>query len=308
MEIFLVSPNYHTLIPPLLEKKLRRAGNLHVVDTVKSFEDIPQLFSGKQDRILAIDPDFCNWIVPKNVFDTVPNLKAVCLQTTSFSWVDVKYAKKKNIPVTHLKGFSTEAVAEWAVLMAQSLMRKIPLLAKNEWKQDYTAYRGMELRGKVAGIVGMGTIGTRIGEICQSLGMRVQYWSKHSEDPRFWKVSLSKLMKTSDCIFPAVAQNTQTQNLITDSLLKGMKPTAIFISIVHEVYNHALLLKMIEQGKLYGYAFEQDGGGVFEKYKGNVWAGPALAWVTDESLRKNAEAWVDSIVDAARGKYPNCIN
>ena len=42
----------------------------------------------------------------------------VVLQTTSFSWVDVEYIGKKGIPVVNLRGFSSIAVAEWAMMMS----------------------------------------------------------------------------------------------------------------------------------------------------------------------------------------------
>ena len=164
------------------------------------------------------------------------------------------------------------------------------------------------MKGKTAGVIGIGRICTRIAELCEGIGMEVQYWSRKSRDRRFKRASLRRLMVASDVIFPAMVLAEETKKLITDAMLKSMKRSAIFVSIVHEMYNHKLLLKMVEEGKLFGYGFEEDGGGKFVKYKGNIWGGPALAWATDGSMRRNAEMWVDSIVKAARGRFENRVN
>jgi len=153
----------------------------------------------------------------------------------------------------------------------------------------------------------MGNIGSAFAEVAYGMGMKVQYWSKQSADKRFKKVSLKQLMKTSDVIFPAVAQNDETSGLLTDELLQSMKPSAIFVSIVHRIYSHDLLVKMVNKGKLFGYGFE-NGEPVFTKYSGNIWAGPELAWCTAESFQRNSEVWLEQITLATKGKYPNQIN
>jgi len=307
MKVFILSPNTETLFTNEQVKKLKSSGDVVFQKKVVPFEQVKALFSGTEDRILAIDPDFCDWKVPNKVIDKIPSLKAVVLQTTSFSWVDADYIGKKGIPVVNLRGFSSIAVAEWATMMAVNLARKIPLVVQDGWKQDYIKHQGIELRGKIAGIVGLGNIGTAIAENCQGLGMKAQYWSKNSSDKRFKKVSLENLIKTSDVILPAVAQNEETKGLITDKMLRGMKKSAIFVSIVHHVYNHDLLLKMAKEGKIYGYGFESNKP-EFGKYKGNIWAGPELAWCTEDSMRKNAEQWIEAIIRASKGKYPTKVN
>lgn len=307
MKIFILSPNADTLFTDKQVKQLKGAGNIVFQKKIIPFEKVNGLFNDKEGRILAIDPDFCDWKVPNKVIDKVPNLKAVVLQTTSFSWLDVDHIGKKGIPVVNLRGFSSIAVAEWATMMAVNLARKVSVVVQDGWKQDYVKHQGIELRGKTAGIVGLGNIGTAIAENCQGLGMKVQYWSKTSSDKRFKKVGLENLIKTSDVIFPAVAQNDETKSLITDKMLRSMKKSAIFVSIVHHVYNHELLLKMAKEGKIYGYGFETSKP-EFGKYKGNVWAGPELAWCTEDSMRKNAEQWVQAIVNASKRKYPTRVN
>ncbi|NCN44999.1 MAG: hypothetical protein COU63_00265 [Candidatus Pacebacteria bacterium CG10_big_fil_rev_8_21_14_0_10_36_11] len=307
MKLFLISPNIKALLSEKQMSQLNDVSEVILHSDITPFEQIPGLLEGNEERILAIDPDFCDWKVPNKIIDKIPQLKAIVLQTTSFSWIDVDFAEKKGIPVMNLRGFSSIAVAEWATMMMLALARKLPIIIKDSWKQDYIAHQGIELRGKTAGVIGIGNIGTAVAENCHGLGMNVQYWSKSSKDDRFKRVELEELLKTSDVIIPCVAQNDETQGMLTDDMLKSMKKTAMFVSDVHAVYNHDLLLEMVKNGNLYGYAFE-DGKAKMENFEGNVWAGPELAWCTEDSMRKNAEQWVEAIVNACNGEYLTQVN
>lgn len=307
MKIFILSPNIEVLFTPELKKQLNDLGEVVWVNKIQPINDISGLMSGTEEKILAIDPDFNDWTVKNEDIEKIPNLKAIILQTTSFSWIDVDFAKSKNIPVVNLRGFSSVAVAEWATMMILNVARKLSIIIKDGWKQDYTKHRGIELRGKLAGVIGMGRIGKTIAENLQGLGMEVQYWSKTSTDSRFKQVSLEELMKTSDVIVPAVAKNDQTKGLITDPMINSMKKLSIFVSIVHEVYNHELLLQKVAKGEIYGYGLEGPNNDI-SKFEGNVWAGPELAWCTDDSMRKNGEQWTEAITLAFKGTYKNRVN
>src|SRR5688572_6093324 len=193
--------------------------------------------------------------------------------------------------------------------MALAVARRVPIVIKDGWKLDYEKHRGFELRGKTAGIVGLGNIGTATAENMAGLGMNVQYWSRQSEDSRFKKVSREEIIKTSDVIFITIAINDDTKGLITDDMLRSIKPTSVLVNITDtsEIYNHDLLLELAATGKVGGYAFE-DEKNPFGKYEGNVWNGPAVGWCTNESMSKNAQQWVEAIVAATKGEYPTKLN
>lgn len=306
MKIIILSPNADLLFTEELRGKIKSAGDAVFIKNIKPLLEVSELYDS-EPKIVAIDPDFCEWSVPKEVIGKMKNVQAICLQTTSFSWIDTAEAKKQGIPVMNLRGFSTEAVAEWAFMMAINVARKLPLIIKDEWKQDFSRHQGMELKGKTAGIVGLGTIGTRVAEICNGLGMEVVYWSRKSKDERFSFTELADLMKRADFIFPTLAQNEETKGLITDQMLKSMRRSAIFVSIVHKIYNHDLLLRLVKEDKIYGYAFETEKEKMAD-FDGNVWAGPELAWCTNESFRRNAEQWTEAIVRAVKNDYLTQVN
>jgi D-3-phosphoglycerate dehydrogenase len=317
MKIIVLTTFADTLFRDALRKQLDEAGEVTTFPEAKPLGELKHLFSTEDDKILAIDPRFGGWTVSgttgaaskevNELIDSSKNLRAVCLQTTSFSWIDIEHARQKGIPVTNVRGFSTTAVAEWATMMVLILARNVPLIIKGSLKQVSVKPLGIELTGKTAGVIGMGRIGTAIAARLSGLEMTVQYWSKNSTNPLCRRVSLEDLMQTSDVILPTVAANEDTKNLITDQMIKSMRSTAIFVSVVHPVYNHSLLLDLASKGAIYGYGFE-NAKPDFATHEGNIWAGPELAWFTDGSQAANAKQWVETIVSAAKGQFPNRVN
>ncbi|HEY8998916.1 MAG TPA: NAD(P)-dependent oxidoreductase [Candidatus Saccharimonadales bacterium] len=309
MKIIVLTPNADSLFTPGQLNDLKAVGNLTLVKDIKPLSEVNELYEGDDERIVAFDPDFSDWSLPNDVIDRIPNLKAICLQTTSFSWIDLAHCKDKGIVVTNLRGFSSVAVAEWHTMITLALARRLPIVAKDGWHGDYDKHRGVELRGKKAGIIGLGRIGTAFAENMAGLGMEVQYWSRATRDERFTSVSLEELIKTSSVVFLAFAANDETRKLLTDELLQHLMPSAIFVSAVggaERVYNQDLLLEMVKTDRLYGLGYEQEKG-TFGAREGNVWDGPALGWCTNESMSKNAAQWVESIMDATHNDYPTAL-
>lgn len=312
MKAFIFDPLWDELITTELEDKLKASGlDVMLTKDLAPLSDCKALFEGNEERILCLNPDYVSWKLAADGYKGIPNLKAILGAATSFSWVDTSYADEHSIAVCNIRNFSTQAVAEWAITMTFNLARQTPRLIKDsfplDFDKDFMKYRGVELRGKKAGIIGLGNIGSAIAERCSGLGMEVSYWSRSPKQSEYKYIELAQLMTDSDVIFPTMALTDETKALLTDDLLRSMKPTAIFISIVHELFNQGLVLDMVKQGKLFGFGFEAEPQ-TFNKYEGNVWAAPAYAWVTDGSMHNSMVLWVENMVNAAQGKYPNKVN
>lgn len=72
-------------------------------------------------------------------------------------------------------------------------------------------------------------------------------------------------------------------------------------------FDEQVVLDMVRNGKLFGFGFEASPAS-FDKYEGNVWAAPAYAWVTDGSMNNSMAKWVENMVNATKGKFPNRVN
>ena len=310
--IFVFDPLWSGLLSAENKQDLNRAGcEITHIAKGSSLAECPELFSDKADKVLAINPDYVGWKLAAAQFQDIKNLRCIITQSTSYGWIDTEFASSKNIAVCNIRNFSTDAVADWAIMMMLNLARRIPLLIKAgfplNFDSDFVTFRGINLKGKTAGIVGLGNIGAAIAERCAGLGMRALYWNRSAKYTPWIRADLTEIFSSADVVFPCLADTPQTKEIITDQMLGKILPSAMMVSIVHKSYNHALVLDQVKNNQLFGYGFEASAQS-FQQYPGNVWAAPAYAWCTDGSMRKAMDAFVDAIVQAANGRYPNRVN
>ena len=312
MKAFIFDPLWDKLVTPELTESLRSAGvEVIVITDIAPLSECTELFEGNEDRLLCLNPDYVDWKLKNEDYDKIPNLKAILPVSTSFGWIEQDVAVERNIPICNVRNFSTEAVAEWAIAMMFSLARQIPRLIKDNFPLDFDAdfmkYRGVQLKGKTAAIIGLGHNGSAIAERCKGLGMKVVYWSPSSTNDAYTRLELDELMRTADVIFPAFAKNDETHMLITEDLLASVKPSAMIVDIIELDDSKAAIIDMVKTGRLFGYGFEAKPS-TFSKYEGNVWAAPAYAWVTFESMYNGEAKLVENIIEASKDQFPNRVN
>ncbi len=112
------------------QKQLSAFGE--VVFTEKR-DELPQnklLDMAKDAEIIAVDPDPLGGFEKakpqlQKILESVPNLKGVCLSTTSFGWIDLEYCKKRKLPVSNIPGYSSESVAEHGIALLLAMAKRI---------------------------------------------------------------------------------------------------------------------------------------------------------------------------------------
>ncbi|MDD3647371.1 MAG: NAD(P)-dependent oxidoreductase [Candidatus Dojkabacteria bacterium] len=261
----------------------------------------------KQDVILVIDPEIYNWKIVNDVFKPFKKLQAVCLPTTSFEALDLSYFTKNKIIVANTPSYSTQAVAEYAVWMMLSLVRKLPLIFNGKMNILDANSLQEETKGKLAGIIGLGNIGRRIAEYCDRMGMKVIYWSRSPKDTFYEKVTLTNLLKKADFIFPCYAINKETEKLLNKSLLKIVKDSAYFISINAKTgYDFNFLFKRVSSKKLGGLAYESDNEWKKQR-RSNIFTPPPVAWYTKEAQNRCYQIVTDTVLSVIKGCPENRV-
>lgn len=249
------------------------------------------------NKALLIDPDYIDWHFPNAILRNIKNLKAVCLTTTTASYVDEEWLDKNGIRLLTVPKYSNNSVAEYLVFLMLCLAKKLPLQLRNDCKQDFTdEFKQVELTGKTVGVVGFGNIGARICQMTNGMGMTPIYWNRSERKNEFKAVSLEELFKTADVIFITLANNPQTKKIVTDELLKSMKPTAILVSGTGvELHNDELVRKMLKSGDLFGFGAEIPNKS-FKDYEGNVMITSEYAWFTKEATARREEIIFQNIM------------
>jgi len=290
-------------------KDLENVGDLIFLEDVFDLDNAPYL-NDDEEKILMVDPDWYNWDINANHLSKIKNLKGICLSTTAYDWIDLDYCKENNIFVCNIPKYSTDSVAEYAIFLMMCLAKKYPIQAKTDFKMDYSKYMlSTEIRNKTAGIIGLGTIGTKIADLCNGLGMNVIYWNRSEKDNNYKRVDLETIFNEADFIFPTFATNEETKKLITDDLINKMNGNALInvINNPREIYNHDLLIEKAEKEEI-SYAFELYGNEKkMYEYKGNIMATAPYAFFTKESIDRLVDIWCKNTIALSNNEPQNVI-
>jgi D-3-phosphoglycerate dehydrogenase len=149
--------------------------------------------------------------------------------------VNIKAAQKLGVPVFNAPFSNTRSVAELVLGETLLLLRGIPEKSakahRGEWLKS--AVGSVEARGKTLGIIGYGHIGTQLGILAETLGMRVRFYDIETKLPlgnASQAPSLKALLGEADVVSLHVPETPQTQDMIGASEFNAMKKGAIFIN------------------------------------------------------------------------------
>ena len=179
--------------------------------------------------------------VTEELLSRAPRLKLVCEAATGVNNIDLYAAAARGIPVRNAAGYSTEAVVQSTFAHLLSLAGFSPYFDDCVKSGRYSAGRIFcdishpypELAGKTLGIVGMGTIGTRVAAVATVFGMEVIYYSTsgtgHNTD--YASVPLDELLARADVVSVHAPLNERTKGLIGPAELRKMRPTAFLLNL-----------------------------------------------------------------------------
>ena len=289
-------------------KHLENYANLIFLESYFDLDEAEYL-QDNTEKILMVDPKWYKRNMRKEHISKIRNLKAICVNTTAFDWIDWQYCKDNGIIVTHTPKYSTDSVAEYAIFLMMCLAKKLPIQIKTNYKMEYThEMLNAEIRNKTVGIIGLGTIGTRVAELCDNLGMKVIYWSKSPKENKYEKVEINDIFEKADFIIPTFSINEETRKIITDDRIKMMKGNSLINIIINptEIYNHKLVLERAENNEI-NYAFEIYDNKTLNDYKGNIMATAPYAFYTKESIDRLVDLWCNNTISVLENKPQNVV-
>ena len=176
--------------------------------------------------------------------------------------VDLGHAASLGIPVFNAPYSNTRSVAEMVTGEYLQLLRDIParnlLLHRGGWKKS--ADGCYEARGKTIGIIGYGHIGTQVGLIAESLGLRVLFYdieNKLALGNARQLETLDELLAQSDIVTLHVPQTELTANMIDAAAFARMKDHVIFLNASRgTVVVIEALAEALRSGKVLGAAID----------------------------------------------------
>ena len=201
-------------------------------------------------------------------FASAPTLKVLALDSAGFNHVDLTAARARGVTVTYCPGVLTEATADltWALILAcaRRLPEGLELMRAGKFRGwDHNLLRGMELRGRTLGIIGMGRIGRAVAGRAAGFGMQVAY---HSRTPlpnavarrlKASRLPLRGLLAAADILSLHCPLTPETAGLIDRAALARMQPGAILINTARgPVVDERAVAAALRAGRLAAAGFD----------------------------------------------------
>ena len=196
------------------------------------------------------------------ILEAAPKLVSVGCFCIGTNQVDLDYARERGIPVFNAPFSNTRSVAELVMAETILLMRGIPARNASAHKGGWmkTATGSHEVRGKTLGIIGYGHIGTQVGLLAESLGMRVLYYdieTKLALGNARPTGSLGELLEASDVVTLHVPETAQTARMMGAAEIARMKQGARLINAARgTVVDIDVLVHALREKHLSGAAMD----------------------------------------------------
>jgi len=253
------------------------------------------------------------------LFSSLPDLRALAILGTGTDNVDLQAATRHGVVVSNTPGASTVSVAEHTIALMFAAARAIPASDRSMRGGQWRHIQGMELRGKMLGLVGLGAIGMEVAALGKALGMEVVAWSLTRDETRAASagirlVELDDLLGLSDVVSLHLRASDRTAGIIGVHSLGLMKPSAILVNTGRgALVDEAALATALASGRLRAAALD-----VFVQEPlpadsplvalENVILSPHTAWVTAEASARLRQMPVDNLIAFFQGRPTNVVN
>ncbi|MEA2905848.1 MAG: hypothetical protein QOI12_3235 [Alphaproteobacteria bacterium] len=246
---------------------------------------------------------------PKELIEKLPDLKLLITTGMVNRGIDVEAAKAKGITVCGTPSFGNPtAVITWGLII--ELTRHIGhenarLKSGAPWQTTL----GPDVEGMTLGVIGLGKLGTRVGEVAKAFRMKVAVWSQNITPERASKAGFDyaatkeDLLKQSDIVTIHIPLTPKSRGLLGAKELALLKPSALLINTSRgPIVDQAALLDALRNKRIAGAGLD-----VYDteplpledplRKLDNVVLTPHLGYVSQQNYR----AYFAGVVEDIRG-------
>jgi phosphoglycerate dehydrogenase-like enzyme len=199
--------------------------------------------------------------ITKTLLDNLPNLKYIMTSGMRNNAIDLKSTNEKNIIVCGTE-INSNPAAEITWTLILGLLKNVKQEVDNMFQGYWQTTIGLELKGKMLGLVGLGKIGIQVAQIGKAFGMDVAAWSENlnlSKANELGVLPMSKedLLKSSDIISIHVVLGDRYRNLFTSKEFDIMKESAFLINTSRgPIINEKDLIDALDKEKIAGVGLD----------------------------------------------------
>ena len=248
----------------------------------------------------------------KNIIDNLTKLKFIITSGSRNKSIDLEAAQKRKIVVcgTEINIHPTPELT-WALILglARNLKEEIDNMYQGYWQTTV----GVELKGKILGLIGLGRVGSQVAKIGKAFGMQVMAWSENLDLNKCKELdvlpcSKDDLISNSDFLSIHVQGGERYKDCITLKELDKMKKTAFLINTSRgSIVNEDDLIIALSTNEIAGAGLD-----VYEKeplpennklrFLPNALLTPHIGYVTAENYSIFYNQMIEALEACANGK------
>ncbi len=250
--------------------------------------------------------------ITKNLIDNLMNLKFIITTGLKNRSIDLESAKKRKIIVSGTDmNINPTPELTWSLILglARNLKEEIDNMYQGYWQTTI----GVELKGKILGLIGLGRVGSQVAKIGQAFGMQVMAWSENlnlntCKELNVLPCTKEDLIKNSDFLSIHVQGGERYKNCITLKEFDKMKKTSYLINTSRgPIVNEDDLIIALSTNEIAGAGLD-----VFEKeplpennklrFLPNALLTPHIGYVTAENYQIFYSQMIESLEACVNGK------
>ena len=249
--------------------------------------------------------------ITKNIIENLMKLKFIITSGSRNKGIDLEAAKKRDIIVCGTEiNINPTPELTWALILglARNLKEEIDNMYQGYWQTTV----GVELKGKILGLIGLGRVGSQVAKIGKAFGMQVMAWSENLDLEKCKEMdvlpcSKDDLISNSDFLSIHVQGGERYKNCITIKELDKMKKTAFLVNTSRgPIINEDDLIIALSTNEIAGAGLD-----VYEKeplpennklrFLPNALLTPHIGYVTAENYNIFYNQMIESLESCVNG-------
>ena len=267
----------------------------------------------------------CYAKITREIIENLPKLEYIGVLSTGFDNIDLNACRERNIAVTNVPSYGTEAVAQFALALLLEITSRVGHhdreIKNGRWEKAGFWYFGdyplIELSGKTIGIIGLGKIGLAAAKIYKAMGMEVLAYNRSESDKAkevVKYVNLDEIYEKSDIIDLHLPLTKDTRNIINDDSISRMKDGVIIINTARgPLIDEKALMAGLDSGKVFAAGLDVNrrepinNDNPLLSYD-NIILTPHMAWGPVETRKRLLGIAIDNILAFEKAESKNRVD
>ncbi|MDR2629295.1 MAG: phosphoglycerate dehydrogenase [Spirochaetaceae bacterium] len=269
-------------------------------------DELIPLLEGCEGYIAGLD------FITRQVLEKSAALRVISRYGAGIDRLDLEAAKARGVLVCNTPGVNAQAVADLTLALILSVARRLPFLDRNTREGRWPRSTGIELYGKIMGILGLGAVGKAVAKRAAGFSMKIMAYDPYLDEAYAKNEGISPagfdaVVKAADFLCLHLPLTPQTRHIISGKVMEAMKPGAIIVNTARGgLIDEQAAYELLQSGHLGGLGID-----VYEEEPpkqsplftlDNVVLTPHTASHTVEATAAMASLSVQNLIDVLSGR------